>query len=90
MEEHIVAAAERLQDEIAKMPRQSARKFARALCLKRNMKATVQDELQKLVRLLQMKVMNNHKLHKHLQKLLKKKKQMLLPKRKYVPKQRQN
>ena len=48
LEEHIVAAAERLQDEIAKMPRQSARKFARALCVKRNKKATVQDELQKL------------------------------------------
>jgi len=45
---HIAAAAERLRNEIARMTRKTARKFARALCVPRGDKSTTQDELRKL------------------------------------------
>ena len=48
LEQHIAAAAEGLRNEIARMTRKTARKFARAFCVPRGDKSTTQDELRKL------------------------------------------
>ena len=48
LEQHIAAAAEGLRNEIARMTRAIARKFARALCVPRGDTSTAQDDLRKL------------------------------------------
>ena len=54
LEQHITAAGESLRNEIATMPRTSARHFARALCVPRPHKATFLDELRILQKVLQL------------------------------------